>query len=203
MNSNGEFNNKCRIHRTHKWANYPMNPRNKNNNKQNNIQQCNNVSPKKNRKDEDNSGDEYSKYSEESNAIVDKKDKQVGSELIVSINGKAIVALLDTGSSASLLTQKIAEDNNFKLARHSRKTWRTEVGTFTTSEEAQTLLQLPQFTSKREINFKFNFSNNKKGNYDIILGRDFVLGIRLRILGDKNDIQMERDKNQHDSNELL
>ncbi len=80
--------------------------------------------------------------------------------------------LLDSGTSSSLIDTESVE--NMKKNHGETKNWKTETSVFKTDvtsilEE----LRLPQFTTKRKIDFEFNFFK-KGGDNDIFLGRDFA-----------------------------
>ena len=73
----------------------------------------------------------------------------------------------------------------FKTVKDKESTWETLVGDFKTIEKASVEgLRLPQFTTKRKVDFEFNLFEKEKCGYDFILGRDFGQGLGINVLND-------------------
>ena len=130
--------------------------------------------------------------SEESRAMsTDKAEaREMGAEMLVSIplekSGKkciTIVALFDTGSSKSLIDEKLVSKlKGYDVKNTSKVLWKTEAGSFTTSKEILLeQLRLPQFTTKRKVDFKFTVFSGE-GGYDAIIGRDFGHSVEINVL---------------------
>ena len=93
-----------------------------------------------------------------------------------------IVALFDTGSSFLLIDETLVEEfEGFDLRETKDTGWNTKTGTFTTSKSI--ILEgfrIPQFTTKRKVEFDFNVFKKRDG-YDAILGRDFGQSIDINL----------------------
>ena len=128
--------------------------------------------------------------SEESRAMKasTNESKAMSAEMLVSIpieEGSkkyvTVIALFDTGSSKSLMDEKLIDKKGFSMNETPETVWATEAGSFSTSKEVIIKgVRLPQFTTKRKVEFEFSVFK-KNGEYDIILGRDFgqTLGINV------------------------
>ena len=107
----------------------------------------------------------------------------MGSEILLTIEDQALVGLLDSGTSGSLLKEEIAKDLELEIQEVEKKAWTTEVGKFSTNKRAfADKIKLPQFTSRRELQFVFNVHDNQKSKYEVILGRDFTQRFGIDLL---------------------
>ena len=128
--------------------------------------------------------------SEESRAM--KPDNytsnQMSAKMLISIPVKkgskkyvTVIALFDTGTSKSLIDEELVNKNGFDVSSTAKTVWKTAAGSFTTSEEVNIEeVRLPQFTTKRKVEYGFSVFK-KGGGYEAILGRGFgqTLGINV------------------------
>ena len=213
------FKNKCRKHPDgkHEWKDCYLNPNSKNYKGDKTKDKYNKdkgdeshlilkTKSKKTRsktKETEVSSDDFWSSDEESNAIVVKdeidmynkvKEETVSAEILVTLpregKNKIFIALLDSGTSASLVSDKVA-----KLGTYIRKTkstkWTTQAGNFVTGSRSKlTRLKLPQFTIRRSIAFDAHvFDKKENDKYDLILGRDFMQAIGMNLLYDSKQFQ--------------
>ena len=89
---------------------------------------------------------------------------------------KTYLGLLDSGVSASLADDNLFETSLVTKRNGHRSTWKTQIGTFSTSKVAEvTALKLPQFMKSRTIDANFHLFNKQVNDtYSFILGRDFL-----------------------------
>jgi hypothetical protein len=78
-------------------------------------------------------------------------------------------ALLDTGSSASLV-KRSAVPENAKKKTGTKKTWRTSAGIFYTKELVEVAYQLPDFTTNRNAEGIFHIMPDEGFDYDVLMG---------------------------------
>ena len=73
---------------------------------------------------------------------------------------KTYLGLLDSGVSASLADDNLFETSLVTKRNGRRSTWKTQIGTFSTSKVAEvTALKLPQFMKSRKIDANFHLFN--------------------------------------------
>ena len=93
---------------------------------------------------------------------------------------KTFKVLLDTGSSSSIISDKIAKYGvDTQKGKGNQVQWTTAAGCFTTNQMRQIVFQLPEFSSKKKIVHNFHVTQDMALNYDMIMGRDVLneLGI--------------------------
>ena len=142
-------------------------------------------SKKKDKKEESESDDESSVASEESRMISRKKISKTKNEkkksnicaILIDIknDSKTYLALLDTGTSASLASEDVVKE--CCCEKKKKKTeWNTQGGPFKTTHRATvTKMVLPQFTKNRKVDFRMHLFKKTRGDkYDFILGCDFL-----------------------------
>ena len=91
-------------------------------------------------------------------------------------NRNTYLGLLDTGSTASLISEELVK--KYKLTTiNNKSTWDTNNGAFKTGKTTvANNLRFPQFTNKRKVNeSKFYVNKNVQQNYKIIFGLDFLI----------------------------
>ena len=105
--------------------------------------------------------------------------------LSVSVQGvcKNVVALLDSGTSQSLLNTKLADENaTIKSNRYIK--WETKAGEFST--ESRVLVKecrLPQFTSHCKFDRVFHlFIQQESDRYNAIIRRDLMEKLQIDLL---------------------
>ena len=90
-------------------------------------------------------------------------------------NKNTYLGLLDTGSTASLMSEELVK--RYKLeTKNSKSTWETNNGEFKTGKTTvANNLRFPQFTNKRKVNgSKFYVNKNTQQKYKIIFELDFL-----------------------------
>ena len=89
--------------------------------------------------------------------------------------------LLDSGCGATLVNKNFINQN--KITKEKETKWVTKAGKFSTSRKCEIDFTLPAFHNKKKISWNcyVDESDNTKGNYDMIIGRDILheLGIDL------------------------
>ena len=100
---------------------------------------------------------------------------------------KTYLALVDTGTSASLINEEIVKDAGYVMALDTKSEWKTQAGVFKTHRKVKVeRFCLPQFSTKRRIKGVFHlFSNGSTDTYDAIFGRDIIQGLGLDIINSK------------------
>ena len=162
-----------------------------------------NKAKKKSNDDTEEDSDSSSSESEESRMMSRMERNEKGSKekmskrrscaIIVSVKRKEgrkeFLALLDTGTTASLASRK-AVKHCIKDKQDKTTDWTTQGGSFKTSARATvTDIVLPQFTRSRKAEFKMHlFEKRKEDTYDFILGCDFQQSIGIDVLSSKQKI---------------
>ena len=175
------------------WKDYPDNWKNKKRDKSEKKQEMNEM---KRDVSSDSSSNEDSDCTEESNCMGDTKSekKTVGGEVLISIvretGRKNYVCLLDSGTSSSLMSDKLV-GKNAKVTSNRTVKWETKAGEFKTKKEVLVKdCKLPQFTTNRKFEGKFNlFKKHKNDRYHAILGRDLLEKIGLDLLYSTGEIR--------------
>ena len=92
---------------------------------------------------------------------------------------KTIKALLDSGSSSTLISQQYAK--KLRLRTENKTKWKTTAGEFTTSFKTKIEFSLPELHERRIITKTMHVTPNHMG-YDMIIGRDLLedLGIDIK-----------------------
>ena len=182
--SDSKYKNPCRKKgHDHEWNDCPDNWKNKKDkNKSKKVEESNNI-------EEDVSSSDESVSSEESNCLrnSEKLEKPLLSgEVLLSVERAGVhknyVCLLDSGSSSSLIGEKLVDKKSVMVSKKTVK-WETKAGEFKTKKIVKVHnCKLPQFTSNRKFDGDFHvFKKNKNDRYHAILGRDLLekLGIDL------------------------
>ena len=143
------------------------------------------------------SSDNESVVLQESHSMRPKKEGHSNSksgEILLSIvrkgNQKNFTCLLDTRSSKSMLSEKLADEK--AIIKSEKKTsWETKAGKFSTSKRVIIKeYKLPQFTSHRKFNGLFHlFQKTKDYRYDAIIGQDLLEKIGIDLLYSSGQIR--------------
>jgi hypothetical protein len=83
-----------------------------------------------------------------------------------------LVALLDSGASSTLVSEKFVKGLKLKCSTQS-SVWTTPAGNLTTSKVCTTQMSLPEFHDNRVIEWTFHVTP-KMGAYDMIIGQDIL-----------------------------
>ena len=112
--------------------------------------------------------------------LIDKKPI-VFINLNSSRNGKnkpiMVRALLDSGGSGSLITEEYANKLRCKPSKNKTE-WTTPSGTMTTKVRCKPTFSLPELYEAKHITFEMHVAPTL-GNYDMILGRDFLRDMKI------------------------
>ena len=126
----------------------------------------------------------YSLTVDVSNAYKLPPKMEVRVELIGNTDFIQCKALIDTGSSSTLINnvQKLREAG-FPLKKGPPITWNTKGGSFTTNKTVGITCNFPDFTRHRVVTFEASVDERAQGlnKYDVILGRDVLAQLGLKI----------------------
>ena len=95
--------------------------------------------------------------------------------------------LIDTGCSHSLISKLYCHH----LMKQKVKKYATGNGTLTTKYESKIHFSLPEFSDKKIITWKFSVAEKENLGYDIILGRDLLLDLKMNISFEKKMVSWE------------
>jgi hypothetical protein len=89
--------------------------------------------------------------------------------------------LLDMGSTASILSNRVAKYGKKLLRTDTKCQWSNSNGRFATSEKVKLIFSLPEFSESKKIIHDFHVIPSMKLDYDMIIGLDLLnkLGIVL------------------------
>src|SRR5512145_1121710 len=83
-----------------------------------------------------------------------------------------LVALLDSGASSTLITEKYTKKLKLKQTNKGN-VWTTPAGNLKTSKSCRTQITIPEFYDNRLIEWEFHVTKSM-GAYDMIIGRDML-----------------------------
>ena len=121
------------------------------------------------------------------------KSERKSCAIVISIQQKEerkdFVALLDTGTTASLASKRAVKYCK-RNSQEKTTNWTTQGGSFKTKTKATISdIILPQFTKNRKINFDMHlFKKEEDDTYDFILGCDFRQAIGIDVMNSKGKI---------------
>ncbi len=95
--------------------------------------------------------------------------------------------LIDTGCSHSLISILYCH----KLISQREKKYSTGNGILTTKSEAKIHFSLPEFSDKKIITWKFSVAEQDNLGYDIIIGRDLLLELKMNISFERKVVSWE------------
>ena len=106
-------------------------------------------------------------------------------------NRKNYTCLSDTGTSESMLNEKLSDENTV-VKTEKKISWETKAGNFFTSKRVVIKeCKLPQFTSHRKFDILFHlFKKTKEDRYDAIIGRDLLEKIGIDLLYSSGQIRL-------------
>lgn len=114
-------------------------------------------------------------------------------KLNTSRNGKSkpllVRALLNSGGSRSLITSEYAQRLRCKPSREKVQ-WSTPAGIMNTSVQCKALFSIPELHDNRHVTFEVHVTPTL-GNYDMILGRDFLRDMKINLKFDDETIQWD------------
>ena len=135
--------------------------------------------------------------------IEEKSTKQtsdtMSAELLLGtkVSNQTYRTLLDTGSSASIISHEVAKQLQKEELGKIKKTlatkWSTQTGRFVTiAKITAKALTLPQFTTKRTFQATFHVLNkDDKPHFDAIMGRDLQQQLGINVLNSEKHFQWD------------
>ena len=104
---------------------------------------------------------------------------------------QAVRILFDSGSSGTLINQRLAK--KLKQVETKPSKWTTKSGSFTTTRKCKVELILPELHKDKQIKWMMHVdeSNSLDSKYDIIIGRDLLQAAGIDLLFAKKQIQWE------------
>jgi len=148
-----------------------------------------NVINKKKRYSEDNL-EQLHPFFNERRALKKAKSVHYCAEIMVEIENKhgekvPIRALLDTGTSATILLKEFVAKGRAKSYKNPKKTqWRTLGGTFTTNRRALVDFKFPELSTTKSVSWICHVDHKtdpKTAQYDLIIGMDLMTDIGIYI----------------------
>eukprot|EP00980_Cylindrotheca_fusiformis_P014988 scaffold4112_cov60-Cylindrotheca_fusiformis.AAC.6 len=98
-----------------------------------------------------------------------------------------IRALCDSGASTTIMDKKFAK--KLRIRRDNTTVWNTAGGTLTTTEKAKIRFQLPQLSTTMTVATDVHLTNGISDRYDIIIGRDLMRELGLKLIFDDDVIE--------------
>ena len=103
---------------------------------------------------------------------------------------KTLKCLIDSGASASLVAQKYATRHSLERSKGRHTTWTTPAGDMKTTARCRCKFSLPEFHRDRVIEWKLHVTPDL-GAYDMILGRDLLVGLGIVIDFGNNTLEWD------------
>ena len=94
-----------------------------------------------------------------------------------TITNESLKVLIDTGCSHSIIAERFC-NNKMKT---NKNTYSTGSGSLTTKYSSEVHFTLQEFSDKKIINWEFNVVDSKNLGYDMILGRDIMLQLKMDV----------------------
>ena len=102
-----------------------------------------------------------------------------------------IRALCDSGTSSSIMESKLA--SKLRVKEDATTTWNTAGDPLITNKKAKIRFQLPQISSSMTINSEEHLATNISTRYDIIIGRDLMRELGIKLNFDSDTIELGED----------
>lgn len=99
--------------------------------------------------------------------------------------------LLDSGSSATLITPKISSLICKKAKSVGKTEWHTTAGRFSTAKAVEIQFYFDEFSKSKKLNWICHVSTTPLLEYEMIMGRDLLLEIGINLLFEKRVIEWE------------
>lgn len=134
--------------------------------------------------------------------LEEKKKQKVEhktTEIVIELmdrDGKLVPirALLDTGTTATLVLRKYVAPGKAKSYKGHSTTWKTLGGQFQTNQKCQLQMRLPEFDYRKEVTWICHVdgtTNPEHALYDMIIGTDMMGAIGMDILFSENSMKWE------------
>ena len=101
-----------------------------------------------------------------------------------------IRALLDSGASESLISQKYMKKLRIKKSGKSSTTWSTPGGDMTTNQKVKAQFTIPELQDKKLIEWNLHVTKDMN-NYDMIIGRDLLFFLKIDVLFSNQTIEWD------------
>ena len=101
-----------------------------------------------------------------------------------------IRALLDSGASESLVSQKYVKKLRIKKTGKGSTTWSTPGGDMTTNQKVKAQFSIPELQDKKLIEWDLHVTKDMK-NYDMIIGRDLLSFLKIDVLFSNETIEWD------------
>jgi transposase InsO family protein len=187
----------CRTNE-HSWRDCEHNPQNQNRNQQQQTQQTNTPVPTNTTTTAENNlieqlddfdlsdvvddGEDYCMETTKEQPVMETTTPEC--KIVVHIvtktknQQKSIVALLDSGTSGTLISQSAIPDEVTRSTTTAVK-WKTKTGVFTTTRKAAVEFKLPAFSVHKIMTHEAHVVDKVSDNYDMILGRDVMTAMGI------------------------
>ena len=103
---------------------------------------------------------------------------------------KTLKCLIDSGASGSLVAHKFAKDLSLEKSKGRHTTWTTPAGDMNTTSRVRCQFSLPEFHRERTLEWKLHVTQDL-GAYDMILGRDVLTGLGIKIDFANNSLEWD------------
>ena len=94
-----------------------------------------------------------------------------------NISHESLKVLIDTGCSHSLLSKEHCK----KLISQKEKSYATGNGMLKTNYKSKIIFSLREFIDKKIITWTFNVADKESLGYDMILGRDLLMELKMNV----------------------
>ena len=101
-----------------------------------------------------------------------------------------IRALLDSGASESLVSQKCVKKLRIKKSGKSSTAWSTPGGDMTTNQKVKAQFSIPELQDKKLIKWGLRVTQDMN-NYDMIMGRDLLFFLKIDVLFSNQTIEWD------------
>lgn len=105
-----------------------------------------------------------------------------------TIKHEGIRVLLDSGCSHSIIKAKYADKHTQTKTKHA---YATGSGMLKIKYESKIHFVLPEFSDKKIIHWKFSLTESKDLGYDMIVGRDLMIELKINLSFDKRMVTWE------------
>jgi hypothetical protein len=93
-------------------------------------------------------------------------------------------ALLDTGTTATILLEEFVGKGRARTNKKKRTKWKTICGTFTTNYESLLDFKFPEIITIKVVTWQAHVddkTSNKEAAYDMIMGMDLMTSIGITV----------------------
>ena len=94
-----------------------------------------------------------------------------------NIANESLKVLIDTGCSHSIIVERFCSNK----IKKSKNTYSAGIGSLTTRYSSEVHFTLSEFSDKKIVHWNFNIIDSKDVGYDMILGRDIMLQLKMDV----------------------